>query len=431
MKLLTTYKLLTLTGLALLVFQGLLFLGQAAAFQYVPFGPKEIKASILLTIFGAALLLMIAQPYSDKAGFRLIALYSIFLFFNLVVLAGNNPESMWAPAFLYNYSLTIIIFPLATAALACERRQVSLKYGSLAFKASIATILAITAVTFYETAEQYNIFQPWADVLNQNEVIKFGQLGGVIRPSSIFKSPIDYSYFNAVISGLILIIFLRTRSIFYFFIFVALSVCQVLIMVRSGMVAYLAIVGFIFLTESTWKDKTASLMIGVPVTTIFIGSFYDRLLETILNPTNLYIRLNNWSDLLSHIWDTGNILVGAGIVQNGNYGARNSIVIDNMYVGIIYTGGIVGLAMFVLLIALSYQRIFRSHDTLGSWKMAALTGLLCAGFFENTMHLMYMFILPFFFRMTISQRTTEDRASRPHDNSLTRGQRQSTPASPG
>lgn len=123
----------------------------------------------------------------------------------------------------------------------------------------------------------------------------------------------------------------------------------------------------------------------------------EKIFSVSTNPTNLQIRLNNWMDLISGIGaNPAALLFGLGVVQNGAYGEYHNVVIDNLYIGAVMTGGILGLIMFLALYGFAFLDAWKRVNTMGEGsKVAGFSFLsfyvvfLIGGLTENLMHLMF------------------------------------------
>ena len=125
--------------------------------------------------------------------------------------------------------------------------------------------------------------------------------------------------------------------------------------------------------------------------------FSPHIISIIADPTNLLIRLNNWYYLFeSYINFPSDFLFGKGIVQNGSFGPYHSVIIDNVYIGVFLTGGVISLFLFLSVVALLLKIITQHQDGFTTWRVAVVLGMLGAGFFENVMHILYLFIFPLF-----------------------------------
>ncbi len=114
--------------------------------------------------------------------------------------------------------------------------------------------------------------------------------------------------------------------------------------------SFLAMVFFEFISSRKASSRIVMLF-GFCLLVFCLGYFLDffsysedGFVAAMINPTNLLIRLENWNDLLSDLLvSPWKFIFGLGIVQNGNYGEYHAVIIDNTYVGILLTAGVLGL----------------------------------------------------------------------------------------
>lgn len=399
-------KKILLLGFSLYALQGIFFLMPAMALGRVIVGPKPVKVVIFI-IFSLALLLKAKSVKKvDHNSFFILSIFVVFLCFNFFMIQVSDEGGQPLMAFAYNYSLSIILFPLGILYLNGRGAIDVHNRGTRLWMFVILFFITIAAV--YEIVMQQSIFQTSKEILAVNEIIKFGQINGFNRINSIFKSPIDYSYINAAFASLFLYFYLKYKNYRYLFLVVVMSVIELLILVRSGLVmmsvAYLVILMSHFSTSRFYLY----VFITAPV---LLGGFVFLYLNysVVFDPTNLYIRFSEWGNLISSIDKVSELVFGKGVVQNGSFGDKHAIVIDNLYVGILYAGGLVSLTLFSIFITLLIVKLYSKKDGINSWMLGVLLGVLAAGVFENVMHLFYLALIPFFFSLESLTKSEADR----------------------
>ena len=379
--------------LFIIFFQGSLYFSQAFFFGSVIID-STISKIIVFTIAFFILILSFDRK-NTIANYAFISLYIIFIFYGFSVIYYNDNGGQYLGAFLYNYSLTIVLLPLA---------MYFLKYYNFKIDVSIFyyLFLFLSLFVFLEVVMQKHVFEYVRPFLPL-ELVKFDQIGGYIRPMSFFKSPIDFSYLNAIFATLSLIVFIKRPTFFRLLVLLIFVFVQFLIFVRSGMVFLISSFILVFIAYVYDKYKLFGLLISLYFSVaffVFLFAFFVTMSTPILNPDNLIIRFENWSSLLVDVVFP-NFIFGIGSVQNGNYGMHHSLVIDNLYIGIFVTGGVISFIFFILVIALLFFILRREKSfELRVWYFSVVFGMLAASFFENTMHLFYFAILPLFFKIS-------------------------------
>lgn len=385
-------KTLVFIFLFIIIFQGVLYFFQAFFFGVVVIDSSLNKYIVFSIAF--FVLILIFDRKKTYSVYIFILLYIVFIFYGFSVIAYNDSAGQYLGAFLYNYSLTIILLPLAI--------YLSKFYD---FKVDVTVFyylfLFLSLFIFVEFGMQKHIFEYVRPILPA-ELIKFDQIGGYIRPMSFFKSPIDFSYLNAIFATLSLIIFLKRPTFFKLLILSIFILVQFLIFVRSGIVFFIASFLLVLLAYTYDKYRLIGLLVLLYFAVAFfvlLSTFFVMTSTPILNPDNLIIRFENWSSLLVDVV-LPNLIFGIGSVQNGNYGLHHSLVIDNLYIGIFVTGGVINFIFFSLVVALLFSILRREKSfELRVWYFSVVFGMLTASFFENTMHLFYLSILPLFFKI--------------------------------
>ncbi len=407
----------SITRLILFVFvlyltQGLIFLIQALVFGEVMLGPKIIKYILFLILLIALLMkVQVTRKITFTAILTLI-LYSLFLCFNFFMIQISDDGGQPLKAFIYNYSLSIVLIPLGVLYL---NNEAPINLVTKKSRFWLVTIfIAISIFAAYEIVVQKSVFNIYYEILSVNEVIKFDQIGGFLRASSIFKSPIDYSYINAIFSSLFLVLFLKYKAYGYLLLVITMSMIEVAVFVRSGLVFMMVSYFVITFSYYSLSRFIAYLFIAIP---LFLGAFAYIYLNfnVIFDPSNFINRINGWGKLIYSIHTVPELLFGKGIVQNGSFGLRHALVIDNLYVGILYSGGLVSIIIFfiIIIIILFGLKFCSKTDGISQWRLGVFLGMLAAGMFENVMHLFYLGLIPLFFELTITKTAPLNFKNRP------------------
>lgn len=376
-----------------------LYIFQASIFyiQFEFFGKLIVDSQIIKYILGFILFLcLIVLSIVLKLNifrFQTALLYISFLYLSFISILLNS-DNFILQSFLYNYSLTIFLFFIVLLLAKNNKYKIHLTQKSI--KLISMLFLLISALALYELISQDYLFSSIQAINSEQDNIKFDQINGYIRLNSIFKSPIDYSFINGIFSGLFLTLYFEKKKSSYFIIWLLLSFLQFAILVRSGIVLWGVMSLFIVLAYSSKRYKIMILYLFLFLSILAI-SIVD---VTLFDTTNLFIRLSNWLLLLEDFISASalNIFFGFGIIQNGSFGDRNSIVIDNLYIGVLYTNGLIGLVLFLMAIIFLLKNN-KNSDKLIIWKNVTMYAFLCTGIFENVMHIFYLSLIPLLFSL--------------------------------
>jgi hypothetical protein len=190
----------------------------------------------------------------------------------------------------------------------------------------------------------------------------------------------------------------------YLFITLLMSIIQSLILVRSGLVMMMASYATILMMHFSFYRLIKISALVTPmllILSIWVYISHPDLINTIFDSANLFIRLENWSNLMSDL-DIFQLIFGLGRIQNGSFGQYHSIVIDNLYISIILTGGILSLFFFIVILIMYVNFLNKQckNEFLFIWYIATLVGVLFSGIFENVMHSLYIAFAPLLFSFT-------------------------------
>jgi len=369
-------------------------------------GVKFIVAIIFLVASLANIL--IHKPNLQRlAMMQLPIVYFVYGFFTIVVFSSGAVGSSNAiMAFFYNYGLLLFVLPYYWIAY--------LKPSNTPLMSIRWLLILVAFIMFadlYGMAEffQNNYFMPSMaqDILRDGDYIKFDHIDGLIRVSSLFKSPLEFGIINVFISGFLIAWFWSTqKKLFYGLLFLLSSGAVFSTVSRTAILMYacniLLLTCFYVLGRQKkfaiskrsfffWLILLCIVALGMLLVDV------EKIFSVSTNPTNLQIRLNNWMDLISGIGaNPAALLFGLGVVQNGAYGEYHNVVIDNLYIGAVMTGGILGLIMFLALYGFAFLDAWKRVNTMGEGsKVAGFSFLsfyvvfLIGGLTENLMHLMF------------------------------------------
>lgn len=381
--------------LFLYLFQASILYVQLELFGKLIVDSQSIKYLLGFILFLCLIILSIVSKLTIFR-FQTALFYILFLYISFISILLNS-DGFVLQSFLYNYSLTIFLFFIVLFLAKNDIYTIHLTQKTIKLLSRL--FLLISMLALYELFSQDYLFSSIQAISIEQDIIKFDQINGYIRLNSIFKSPIDYSLINGIFSGLFLALYFEKRKSSYFIIWLLLSFLQFAILVRSGIVLWIVMSFIIFISYTSKNNKIIMLNIFI---FLFILAIFGMLVTDIslFDPQNLFIRLSNWSLLLSDFASSStlNHLFGFGIVQNGSFGDQNSIIIDSLYIGILYTGGLIGLILFLITITFLLSANKKS-DKLAIWKNATIYAFLCAGIFENVMHIFYLSLIPLLFSL--------------------------------
>lgn len=377
----------------------------------------DIKA--LLCIWIAALLFRMAieRPICSFAQLFGLVLFVWFIYANFISIMLVSAPFVGSynalKAFLYNYSLLLVVVPLFFI----FKYQDEFVYNKL--RLTIAKIVFFMAVisAIFGIAQAFSANYIFPDstitVLTDGDFVKFDHISNIQRVSSFFKSPLEFGIYCSFFSGLCLCLYASEKRFVFAGLFVIFSFAAMLTLSRTAILIMLVnILCNLFLILKRRSVVRALffvfclLLAGPVIYTIATLSEID-FINTATDPTNLFIRLNNWSELLNGLGaDMTSLVAGQGVVQNGSYGDYHSLIIDNTYLGVLLAGGIISVILLFAIILITFYCYFtyqRNNYSAASFlfkcSFSFALSFLVGGITENLMHLWYMFyfalILPF------------------------------------
>lgn len=402
-------------SIALLIIASPLLFIQAVCFEKIYLTTGIIK----MAIGGIVLLVVIANLFLKnkqvRIGFEML-MFSFFLLFNLVTILYNSISQVGIinsfNAFAYNYSLLMFVFPFFFIATFNSRTKWD-KIPKLLYV--FIFIIDIYGIVQY-VSNKYILLSPEIiSLLESGDYIKFDHISGHIRVSSLLKSPLEFGIMNVVVSGMILTHFLEKgkKYILLSLLFVLTSISVYITLSRTAIVMFISNIIIVLWLFVYYRVKTffnddymvklywicsVLFLSGIFILTFLVTQLFSDYI--VFNPTNLLIRFGIWQDLLDSFIFFENAFFGFGIIQNGSFGDYHSVIIDNTFIGIVMTGGIVGLILFSIIIEQALHHTYQVWKTLDErYKVFSfafisfLPAFLIGGLTENLMHIM---AYPFF-----------------------------------
>jgi len=385
------------------LFEGFIFYLQGYLFDYIYIEPFHIKA--IFSFFFLVVIFSFILSYCQLSHFGWLSFFAYFLFLiiNFSSISYHDPGPLFLSAFLYNFSLTIFLFLIVYFLLFSDTRRICF-FDQSSFFIQLFSIFIIL-LSLYEYFSGQFIFGNLYKILSTNDIIKFDQIGGSHRLNSIFRSPITFSYVATLFGSFFLLSFLKNNSLFHFFIFTFFSFLVLLIKVRSGAVFLFSTIFYILFSRIFFSYYYVFFFFLFSLFSILfvVVGFYHSL--PLLDPTNLLIRLDNWTIILDSFDNLSDILFGFGVVQNGSYGLHHTVIIDNLYLGILLSSGLIGFLIFLILVSalFFFSSSLSFYERL--WFRSYFFGFLVAGFFENNMHSFYISFLPIIIVFSFSKLT--------------------------
>jgi hypothetical protein len=336
----------------------------------------------------------------------------LFFAYNLLVIMLMSADavgtSMAVGAFLYDYSLLLLVLPYFWISGLSPLRKSQLNEFKIWIVILAVFVLIADLYGMLEfVSNDYLLSASAIEKLESGDHIKFDHIGGLIRVSSFFKSPLEFGIINVLASGVTLSLVLSGRKGWIYWSLLMVYSAGVFITIsRTAMFMYFCNVLLIvlyFFTIKKWvfsisKRALGTLAGGAIFATIsFLFIDLDQYIATSTSSTNFQIRLENWEMLIAHAQsDTLWLWFGQGIVQNGAFGDYHSVVIDNMYLGAVLTGGLVGLTVFVglcigasMLVVRQIREYEMTPKILSFSLVSFFLAFLMGGLTENLMHLMF------------------------------------------
>lgn len=358
-----------------------------------------------------------SSPIELQAVVLILFFYSIlfFCFIVIVVLSSSDVGIRNAvEAFLYNYSLTIFAVPFVLLSINLRGSSAnSVLCNSSCFWKGIFVVLIFSSILQTLQMVLNSPLLMWEDSVIMHrayeaQFIKFDQIGGVYRAQGIFRSPLEAGICSI---GALLVSMERmlrsNRTIMWGF----FSLILIMGIVATGSrTVYLMLVCslgcFIFL-EFMYSKKARLLIFvlcmvlvpGIIAGWLMLGGDLtgENVFSVMLDPRNLIIRLENWTVILSHVLSSpSDFLIGMGKIQNGNYGDYHSNIIDNTYLGVLVSSGLIGLLGWIVLVGLwinYYRTISCRRGRVSHLITSFFLGFLFAGLTENLMHISFYLLI--------------------------------------
>ena len=378
---------------------------------------KTVITPAMMKSISAFLLLILLLLYAARTKLNKTTLFSIALFAFIITISFDSIVINSSPkvglgnslgAFFYNYSLLIFILPLYFLLLPkfYKHNIVSNLPFTLA-KLNITIIVLSSILTVCQSFTNDPLI--WSSIgnlndLNKQGLIRLSRIGDVVRWSGIFRTPLEAGIVSIFVLLVLIELFFKKNSLFLMVLIFTVITGILLTGSRSVILMFIVSTAYILFIELIIKKNFLKKRIFIILTTatllaIFFVSLYlvqSSYFSSVTDPTNLYIRLENWSHLVNNIaqnWKT--TIFGLGIVQNGTYGSYHSVIIDNTYIGILLTGGVFGLIVwFILFFIFHVQTIkfFKKSRINTQVPVSFYFGFMFAALTENLMHL--LFIVP-------------------------------------
>lgn len=343
----------------------------------------------------------------EREDLTILLIFTIFLMLNFFSILFQSSPLVGLKnsfiAFLYNYSLLIFIIPYYCTSQYKKKLKFSLNNSILPLIFLI--ILIIDLFAFSQFILKSHNFP--ADIIAFSfkfDSFKYDHIGDFIRVHSILKSPLEFSIFNNLFSFFFLSRFLfHNKNKLEFFLLILTSASSLLTLYRTGISMLFSGIVFIFFfwlyaNSKKIRIKTILLINALFFIPIFVAiTFNLHFFQTLLNPTNLYIRFSNWKRLLhDYNSSTFQFLFGSGVIQNGSFGSYHSVIIDNIYIGVFLAGGFISLFLFFI-ISLFFLKEHFKHITISNkhdlhihlTSAAFFLSFLVGGITENLMHLLF------------------------------------------
>jgi hypothetical protein len=407
-------------SITLLLLASPLVIAQAFLVNRVFVSSADVKLAINLVF---VLLIILNQFFATKKplkSYLTCLLFFIFIVYNAYQIIYNSSMA-WLGisdaigAFCYNYSVLIFIVPFYLLASFADFNDSRRKRVILFIFVMFFLVIDIFAILQFIN-NSYLLPDNVISVLTAGDYIKFDQFHDHIRPMALLKSPLELGILNVFASLFFLAKFKHGNKTVNLFLFILATITIFSTLSRTAILMYVtSVLIFIFLlfTQNNRQKIIVKIFMVflILILTLTAVCFFGALTQVALfDPKNLLIRLANWSDLFSnYLQNAAALFFGSGIVQNAAYGAYHSIVIDNTYIGIMLTGGVFSLLMFVAFVIVmvmmnfSYLNKLRGiNQTFGIAYFAFFIGFLFGGFTENLMHLFFYAFYPFVFISMLS-----------------------------
>lgn len=401
-------------GALILVVALLLLAAPLTILQAFIFGDVLLTGKAVKIIAGLVLAVMLIARASSQFSLSAALLFFIsglFFLYNALIIIGSSSPDVGVlkalGAFFYNYSLLLVVLPYFWLA---QFPADGYSKGASEFIVRLTMIGVVLAQLFGLMQFLLNGYiypQEVLKLLTDGDYIKFDHIGGLVRVGSVFKSPLEFGFICVLVSGIAYAILLSKRRDAYIWgLFLLSSLCVFITISRTAILMYICnglLITSYFLWTNRFQKVSIKAVIRMNISILVLAVLAmavvstSKFFGTTMDATNLLIRIENWGGLLEKLGGTSiEMLFGLGMVQNGAYGDYHSVIIDNTYLGVMLTGGLVGfvfVCIFLLMaitLAWKYVQSVRAEDRLLSVSFIAFfVAFLIGGLTENLMHIMF------------------------------------------
>lgn len=343
---------------------GPILIVQAVIFSRVFVTPQSIKvAGLLILAFG------FLEIWRNREKIRieltgLLSLAAVFAF----LLTSFTSLAMWsAPAvgwgntllaFAYNYSFLPLFFFIAVIDFDFHMsRWVRFAETALYFFTLPACLVAFAS---FRTGDFF-LSRPVEMLLTEGDFIKFDYIGGFVRGTAWFRSPVDLGMFACIILAISgsRILFrgvsvLEIGKLLIALVGILSTVSRTIAVMAAAILGVLGCVKIYKMAGSSAISRSILRNASAVLALILAGAIgvqgyllTSQWMSVATDTTNLQNRFRNWWDLLLQVFDSGTTaMFGLGKIQNGRYGPWHTLEVDNTYIGILLTGGLVSFFAF-------------------------------------------------------------------------------------
>lgn len=368
----------------------LFFTGIAWILQLALFGEKIVSVHTPVVFFSFFLALLIIskgrvlrEPLSAAWG----GLFFLSFFSAVVSIVTDQRQALDLRGALL-LAVTPILYYLLVAMVATTKIRLS---QGLANNTFILLGFISVCVAMYQSVNGYSgFFLDYMRTVGSGNYYFFG----LTRPISIFSQIGPYGFFIAFLAGatLWLIVLGRTAliKIFYTLLFIMLAALEYLTFSRSGYLCFILIC--LFVTSFHFSRK---LSVITPILTFFLGlTLYfgapaisdigRTFVNHIASDHSVYVRYEEALIYLKILFENPySAIFGPGLKASELI--NNGVYIDNQYLTIAITSGLLGLLIYVFAIALLWLKLFslaRNDPTPLRVAIAAFFATWpCVGFF--------------------------------------------------
>ena len=324
--------------------------------------------SIIIKILLIVLLVLYALIYSGRPVNRksILSLVLLLLLFSIeVALLTNNNFPLFALIFGINamYSLLIIAFLISSL------------YSTINPVHAEKVLLIVSVPLVFLGIAQTVMNLPLLPLDSMDGYFKvlvwnyFGQ----VRAFSLFEAPAYYATYLVFLGGVVLGYLLANRrgkgSMFYLFLFVAVTYSEFMSLNRTVILAYLFVVFIVFsIYKMGYRKKfliivmvvafvsSAGLIFAVQIihqAFPFVFAFKDQ---------SMLARYSEWQYWIHFIFlKPQTILFGSGLFQSSLFSSTKGVIIDNMFLAVLVQFGVVGLVIVLLSIYTIWSLMVEKH----------------------------------------------------------------------